>query len=164
MNITAKRFFSLSLLLVVALTAFSQQVGSNSPYGRYGYGLLSNQTFGASEAMGGISYGVRRSQQVNPGNPASYSKLDTLTFIFDFGLSAQYSDLSDDNNKQYFWNGNLDYVAIQFPIIKKIGASVGLIPFSKTGYNFGQSKSAGVVHNEIFRGDGGLSQVYAGIA
>lgn len=164
MNITAKRFFSLSLLLVVALTAFSQQVGSNSPYGRYGYGLLSNQTFGASEAMGGISYGVRRSQQVNPGNPASYSKLDTLTFIFDFGLSAQYSDLSDDNNKQYFWNGNLDYVAIQFPIIKKIGASVGLIPFSKTGYNFGQSKSAGVVYNEIFRGDGGLSQVYAGIA
>lgn len=164
MNITAKRFFSLILFAAVTLTTFSQQVGSNSPYGRYGYGLLSNQTFGASEAMGGISYGVRRSQQINPGNPASYSKLDTLTFIFDFGLSAQYSDLSDGVNKQNFWNGNLDYVAIQFPIIKKIGASAGLIPYSKTGYNFGQSKSSGVMYDEVFRGDGGLSQIYAGIA
>ena len=164
MNITAKRFFSLILFIVVATSAFSQQVGANSPYGRYGYGQLSNQTFGASEAMGGISYGIRRSQQVNPGNPASYSKLDTLTMIFDFGVSAQYSELSDGINKQHFWNGNLDYVAIQFPIIKKIGASAGIIPFSKTGYSFGQSKSSGVVYDEVFRGDGGLSRIYAGIA
>ena len=164
MNITAKRFLTLSLFIAVALTTFSQQVGTNSPYGRYGFGQLSNQTFGASEAMGGISYGVRRSQQVNPGNPASYSKLDTLTFIFDFGLSAQYSELSDGLNKQHFWNGNLDYVAMQFPLFKKFGASAGLIPFSKTGYNFGQSKSSGVVYDEIFRGNGGLSQIYAGIA
>lgn len=164
MNITAKRFFSSLLLIVVTTTLFSQQVGSNSPYGRYGYGELSNQKFGASEAMGGISYGVRRSQQVNPGNPASYSKLDTLTMIFDFGVSAQYSELSDGTNKQHFWNGNLDYVAIQFPLIKRVGASAGIIPLSKTGYNFGQSKSSGVVYDEVFRGNGGLSQVYAGIA
>ncbi len=164
MNITDKRLFSLLLFLTIALTLFSQQVGVNSPYGRYGYGLLSNQTFGASEAMGGISYGIRRSQQVNPGNPASYSKLDTLTFVFDFGVSGQYSRLGDGVNNQNFWNGNFDYVAIQFPIIKKIGASAGLIPFSKTGYNFGQSKTAGVVYDEIFRGNGGLSQVYLGLS
>ncbi len=164
MNIIAKRFFFLSLFVVVTSTLFSQQVGTNSPYGRYGYGQLSNQTFGASESMGGISYGIRRSQQVNPGNPASYSKLDTLTMIFDFGVSAQYSELSDGLNKQHFWNGNLDYVAIQFPLLRNVGASAGIIPFSKTGYSFGQSKSSGVVYDEIFRGDGGLSQVYAGLA
>ena len=164
MNITAKRLLFLSLFIAVVVTAFSQQVGSNSPYGRYGYGLLSNQSFGASEAMGGISYGVRRSQQVNHGNPASYSKLDTLTFIFDFGVSGQYSALSDGMNSRTYWNGNLDYVAVQFPLIKNFAASAGLIPFSKAGYSFGQSKSSGVVYDEVFRGDGGLSQVYAGIA
>lgn len=165
MNKITKCFFTIIILIVAVSSASAQQVGSNSPYGRYGYGLLSNQSFGASEAMGGISYGIRRSQQVNPGNPASYSKLDTLTFVFDFGFSGQYSDLSDGKNRQYFQNGNLDYVAMQFPIYKKIGASVGLLPYSKVGYSFGQTKSlSNIVYDEIFRGHGGLSQIYAGIA
>lgn len=164
MNIIAKRLFSLILFAAVAFTVFPQQVGSNSPYGRYGYGLLSNQASGASEAMGGISYGVRRSQQVNYGNPASYSKLDTLTFIFDFGVSGQFSNMSDGPNSQDFWNGNLDYIAMQFPLLKHVGASAGLIPYSKTGYNFGQSKFSGVDYDEVFRGTGGLSKVYFGLS
>ena len=86
MNSRKKRIFSLVAFLLITVVIFAQQVGSNSPYSRYGYGLLSNPSLGASEAMGGISYGLRRSQQVNPGNPASYSELDSLTFIFDMGV------------------------------------------------------------------------------
>lgn len=165
MNITAKRFLSLIAFLTIALATFAQQVGSNSPYGRYGYGLLSNQSFGASEAMGGISYGLRRSQQVNPGNPASYSKLDSLTFIFDLGVSGHYESFSDGLNKQNFYNGNLDYIAIQFPVLHKVGGSIGLLPYSKVGYNYGQTRSlSDIVYEEVFRGTGGLSKIYAGIA
>ncbi|MEA4905528.1 MAG: hypothetical protein VB090_11905 [Petrimonas sp.] len=165
MNITAKRFLSFIVLFTVVAATFAQQVGSNSPYGRYGYGLLSNQSFGASEAMGGISYGLRRSQQVNPGNPASYSKLDSLTFIFDFGVSGHYATYSDGLNKQNFYNGNLDYIAIQFPVFGKLGASIGLLPYSKVGYNYGQTRALeDIVYEEVFRGTGGLSQIYAGIA
>lgn len=165
MNITAKRLFSLLALFTIVFAVSAQQVGSNSPYGRYGYGLLSNQSFGASEAMGGISYGVRRSQQINPGNPASYSKLDTLTFIFDMGISGHYATFSDGINKQNFYNGNLDFLAIQFPIVRKVGASIGLLPYSKVGYNYGQTRSlSDIVYEEVFRGTGGLSQIYGGIA
>jgi len=165
MDITAKRFLSLIVLITVTSATFAQQVGSNSPYGRYGYGLLSNQSFGASEAMGGISYGLRRSQQVNHGNPASYSKLDSLTFIFDLGVSGHYASYSDGLNKQNFYNGNLDYIAMQFPVLNKVGASIGLLPYSKTGYNYGQTRTLeDIVYEEVFRGTGGLSQVYAGIA
>lgn len=165
MNITAKRFLSLIGFFSVAFVTFAQQVGSNSPYGRYGYGLLSNQSFGASEAMGGISYGLRRSQQVNPGNPASYSKLDSLTFIFDLGVSSHYAVFSDGINRQSFYNGNLDYIAMQFPVIRRVGASVGLLPYSKAGYNFGQTRSlSDIVYEEVFRGSGGLSQIYGGLA
>lgn len=165
MNKTSNSFLVILLLFTAVLTVSAQQVGSNSPYGRYGYGLLTNQSFGASEAMGGISYGIRRSQQVNPGNPASYSKLDTLTFIFDFGMSGHYETFSDGSNKQDFYNGNLDYVAMQFPIIKKIGASIGLLPYSKVGYSYGQTKSlSNIVYDEVFRGNGGLSQIYGGLA
>lgn len=165
MNIRKKRFFLLIALLTITVVSFAQQVGSNSPYSRYGYGLLSNPALGASEAMGGISYGLRRSQQVNPGNPASYSELDSLTFIFDFGVSGHMARLNDEVNKRDFYNGNLDYVAIQFPLMRNFGASVGLLPFSKTGYNFGAARSlSNIQYLETYRGTGGLTQIYAGLA
>jgi hypothetical protein len=141
MNIKKKRFPLLIAFLTITTVILAQQVGSNSPYGRYGFGVLSNPALGASEAMGGISYGLRRSQQVNPGNPASYSELDSLTFIFDLGVSAQLSSMSDGVNSRDFYNGNLDYIALQFPLFRNMGGSVGLLPYSKVGYNFGNRRS-----------------------
>src|SRR5690554_7762949 len=135
MNIRKERLLLLFALLTITPVIFAQQVGSNSPYGRYGYGLLSNPSVGASDAMGGLSYGLRRSQHVNPGNPASYSELDSLTFIFDFGIPGHYARLNDGVNQQEFYNGNFDYVAIQFPLLRNMGASIGLLPYSKVGYN-----------------------------
>lgn len=32
---------------------------TNSPYTRYGFGQLSDQSFGNSKAMGGVAYGLR---------------------------------------------------------------------------------------------------------
>src|SRR5690554_460974 len=165
MNIKKKRFPLLIAFLTITQVIFAQEVGSNSPYGRYGFGVLSNPSLGASEAMGGISYGLRRSQQVNPGNPASYSALDSLTFIFDMGVSGHLAQMDDGSNKRDYYNGNLDYVAIQFPLLRKVGASVGLLPYSKTGYNYGGARSlSNIQYLESYRGTGGLSQIYAGLA
>lgn len=165
MNKGKKRLFSLVTLLAITITAFAQQVGTNSPYGRYGYGQLSNPSIGASEAMGGISYGLRRSQHVNPGNPASYSELDTLTFIFDIGISGHYAKYNDGINTQNFYNGNLDYVAMQFPLFRNVGASIGVLPYSKVGYTYGRTQTTtDLQYDEIYNGSGGLSQIYGGIA
>lgn len=166
MNITKKRFSILIAFLSITTVILAQQVGSDSPYSRYGYGLLMNPVSGASEAMGGISYGVRRSQEVNWSNPASYSKLDTLTFIFDFGVSGHLARMNDGvSGKKDFYNGNLDYVAMQFPLFKKLGASVGLLPYSKMGYNFGGRRSlSNTWYDESYRGTGGLNRIYAGVA
>jgi hypothetical protein len=166
MNIRKKRFSLLIAFLTITTVIFAQQVGSNSPYSRYGYGLLVNPLPGASEAMGGISYGLRRSQQVNWANPASYSELDTLTFIFDVGVSGHLARMNDGtNDPRDFYNGNLDYVAMQFPLLRNVGASIGLLPFSKTGYNFGATRSlANIQYRETYRGTGGLNQIYGGIA
>ena len=165
MSIKIKHFALLIAFLATASVAFAQNTGTNSPYGRYGFGILSNPAIGASEAMGGISYGLRRSQGVNPGNPASFSALDTLTFIFDFGVSVQQARMSDGINQRNFFNGNLDYVAIQFPLWRNMGASVGLLPFSRVGYNFGAVRPYEATQfSEVYRGTGGLSRVYAGAA
>ena len=70
---------------------------TNSPYTRYGWGLLSGQTMGDNTAMGGIAYGLRNGSQINTANPASYTAIDSLTFLFDGGLSFQNTNLSDVN-------------------------------------------------------------------
>lgn len=165
MNIRNKRIVLSITFMVAALAIFAQQTGINSPYGRYGYGLLSTPSIGASESMGGISYGLRRSQQVNPGNPASYSGIDSLTMVFDLGISGHLARLGDGVNSRDFYNGNLDYVAMQFPLFRNVGASFGLLPYSKVGYNFQATRSVSdIIYQETYRGTGGLSQIYGGLA
>ena len=46
-----------------------------------------------------------------------------------------------------------------------MGASVGLLPYSKVGYNFGTGRSlSNIQYNEAYRGTGGLNQIYVGAA
>ena len=86
------------LLLGIANMGHAQ-TSTNSPYTRYGFGQLSDQNFGNSVAMGGISYGLRNGLQVNASNPASYSAVDSLTFIFDFGMSLQNANFKEGKVK-----------------------------------------------------------------
>lgn len=166
MNIRKKRFYFLIAFLTIGTVVFAQNVGTNSPYSRYGYGLMMNPVPSASEAMGGIGYGLRRSQEVNWTNPASYSRIDSLTFIFDVGASGHLALLNDGvADPRNFYNGNLDFAAMQFPLFRKMGASIGLLPFSKMGYNFAAGRSlSNMQYREVYRGTGGLNQLYAGLA
>ena len=167
MNIQKRFLLSLiiSITFLGSLLAQQGNVGVDSPYGRYGYGILSNPSLGATESMGGISYGIRRGTNVNPGNPASYSAADTLNFTMEMGVSGQYSKLSVAGENQTFKNGNFDYLAFQFPVFKKVGVSVGLLPYSKVGYDFGRDVlSDEISHRETFSGSGGLSRIYGGVA
>ncbi|MDR1723595.1 MAG: hypothetical protein LBR84_06635 [Tannerella sp.] len=150
-------------LLSVELAA---QNGTNSPYTRYGYGELANSSFGAGRSMGGIGVGLRSSRQINPMNPASYSCMDSMTFLFDFGASGQISWYSDGTNSQHDFNGNVEYMAMQFPILKKRAAmSIGLMPFSHVGYKFGEVKTTeDLTYTESFEGYGGLNQLFAGLS
>jgi hypothetical protein len=157
-------------MLVSGLLSFSvftltAQNSTNSPYTRYGYGELANRSFGASRSMGGVGIGLRSSRQINPMNPASYSCMDSLTFLFDFGASAQLSWYNDGTNKQNNVNGNVEYMAMQFPLHRQIAMSVGLLPFSHVGYNFNSiNTSDGQIYQETFSGTGGLNQLYAGLS
>ena len=141
------------------------QNSTNSPYTRYGYGDLANRSFGAGRAMGGVGIGLRSSQQINPMNPASYSSMDSMTFLFDFGATGQMSWFNDGTNTQNDINGNVDYMAMQFPLHKQIAMSVGLMPYSHVGYQFREVKTVGEqMYYETFTGTGGLNLLYAGLS
>ena len=136
-----------------------------SPYTRYGYGIIADQSFGAGRSMGGIGYGLRSSKQINPMNPASYSCMDSLTFLFDAGASLQLSLLNDANNSHRNFNGNVTYLAMQFPLTRRIAMSAGLLPYSHTGYTFNVvNDQDDIAHVDKFTGKGGLNEVYIGLS
>ena len=154
----------ISVLIFTQLAVWAQN-NTNSPYTRFGYGELADRSFGAGRAMGGVGIGLRSSKQINPLNPASYSCMDSLTFLFDFGVSGQVSWFDDGNTKQHQMNGNVEYIAMQFPITRRLAVSIGLLPFSHVGYEFGGTKSeAGLTWAETFTGSGSLSEMYGGLS
>ncbi len=170
------RSISISALLAALLMAVSlpAQNNANSPYTRFGYGQLQDQGFSVSRSMGDIAYGLRSKATINPANPASYSTIDSTSFLFEFGVSGLLSSFSSGNATNNTFTGNLDYVALQFPITKWMGLSAGLIPFSFVGYNYSYNdsvKNAGgdtdhgyTRYGQTFYGRGGISQVYLGLA
>ena len=87
------------LLCGVAVMAFAAvsmaQSGTNSPYSQYGIGLLADQSQGFSRGMNGAGLGLRMGNVVNTLNPASYSAVDSLTMIFDMGISGQVTNFKE---------------------------------------------------------------------
>ena len=153
-----------ALLLTMVTGMAIAQNNTNSPYTRYGYGDLSDQSFGNSKAMGGIAFGLRDGAQINPLNPASYTAIDSLTFLFDGGVSLQNMNISGSGVKLNAKNSSFDYLAMQFRLHPRIAMSIGLLPFSNVGYSVSDSKvDNGVSQTRSFTGDGGLHQLYGGI-
>lgn len=156
-----KRIILVAILAVMVGSVIAQ---TTSPYSRYGYGILRDQTVGPSKGMGGIGYGLRHKQGANPMNPASYSNVDSLTFLFDVGVSYTNAKLSEGNTNQNDDSGGLDYITMLFPVSKRLGLSFGVLPYSTVGYSFGSIKEEGSVSSKhAFDGSGGLSQIYGGL-
>ena len=73
-----------AVLLVFLLFFVQLSVGqnnTNSPYTRYGYGELVDVNSAEQRAMGGTAIGMRNGSSINAANPASYSAVDSTTFI-----------------------------------------------------------------------------------
>ena len=109
----------LVLLLTILSGATVAQNNTNSPYTRYGYGQLADHGSGNSKAMGGIAYGLRDKYQTNFANPASYTAVDSLTFMFDGGISMQNTNFSDGVVKMNAKNSSFDYITMQFRCQKR---------------------------------------------
>ena len=166
-----KKIISISTFLLFSMMVLAQ-TGSNSPYSRYGFGQLSDQTFANSKAMGGVAYGFRNGRQINAANPASYSAVDSLTFLFDMGMSLQNTNFKENGKQLNAKNSTVDYIAMQFRLTKGLGFTAGFIPYSTVGYNMNRSSiipNSGNMYGETtyktetFSGEGGLQQIFIGL-
>ncbi|MDL2223628.1 hypothetical protein LJB98_05990, partial [Bacteroidales bacterium OttesenSCG-928-M11] len=154
-------------LLAILPFAIQAQNNTNSPYTRYGYGKLAENAFGNQRAMGGIGIGLRDSKSINPLNPASYSAIDSMTFMFDFGLMGQLSWYKDESGRTQKENAGFEYLAMQFPLSKDLGMGIGIEPVSYVGYDYGGTDSlkntSGAAYEEYY-GSGGLSKFYTSLS
>lgn len=173
-NLNKRTYLLLLLCCVVNGMVNAQTTGSGSngvlsPYSRYGFGQLSDNQIGRQSAMGGVALGMRDGAQVNVANPASYSKCDSLTFLFDVGLSLTNGNFNNGTNRMNVKTASFDFMAMQFRAFKNIGVSLGFIPYSKIGYSYATThdkisdKYTEITPYSTFNGDGGLSSAYLGI-
>ena len=153
-----------ALALALAAMGVGTATAQNTvitPYSRYGYGILGDNATAAQKSMGGVGYAASSGRQTNVMNPASYAAIDTLTFLFDMGVAAvsQWQQEYDKSNHDF--GGGLDYITLQVPIGRYMGASVGLLPYGSVGYSFGNAIDNGSVSRQ---GSGSINQLYLGIA
>lgn len=146
--------------LSIGLAAFAQN-GTNSPYSRFGYGILGDNAIGAQRAMGGVGYALHNNRQINVMNPASYTSMDSLTFLFDIGLTYQNLTTREGSLKENSQSGSLDYIVMQFPLGRHMAGSIGLLPYSNVGYSFANTIDNGT---DSRSGEGNISQAYVGVS
>ena len=158
----------LALVLCLISGIVVAQNNTNSPYSRYGYGQLAEQGASNSRAMGGVAYGLRDKAHTNFANPASYTAVDSLTFIFEGGMSLQNTNFDNGFTKINAKNTSLDYLSMHFRIGTRFGMSLGLLPYANVGYDMenvtrnNEDNEKTTVTN--YFGEGGLHQAYAGLA
>ena len=157
-----KHFFILIFLFIGANISAQNQL--NSPYSRFGIGDLQSNVLSEYAAMGGTSIASNNAKIVNPYNPASYTSFKPNSFIFSTGGMHQTTNMLTTDLEQTTNYTSFSHLILGFPITKKIGASIGMLPYSRVGYVLENSEfinNIGKV-DYTYNGDGGLNMLYFG--
>lgn len=156
-----KKIFAAMSIALLATSALAQS-GTNSPYSQYGFGVLSDQGNSFNRGMNGVGLALHPHNQINYLNPASYSNIDSLSFIFDAGMSLQMTNFKEGGVSKNANNANFEYAVAGLRIAPKLGVGFGVVPFSNIGYNFSNIDEKGYSKN-LYEGKGGIHEVFLGL-
>jgi hypothetical protein len=166
------------IIFIFCLPIFlSAQKVENAPYTLYGFGDLINPSIAAYRSMGYSTIANIDRYHINFANPASYAFLGTSSF--EVGANAKYTNLKEGSKASKEWGGNLDYIALGFPLKNpinevyetkrrpyKLGMGFSLSRFSRTSYNITGIDSIAEVglFNRKYSGNGGTYKFQWGTA
>ncbi len=156
-----KRQLFTILFSLLAFTGYNQI--TSSPYSIFGMGLAGDNHYSANRGMASTGIALESGNYINSINPASYSGIDSMTFIFEvgfFGRTTSYKYLGDRQSKI---DGNLTNVNFGFQINKYWAMGAGVKPFSSVGYsvtNTEQVQGENTYFAKLNEGSGGVNQVY----
>lgn len=159
-NTTNFKYLSTLLLFSIFQTLKAQE---NSPYSRYGIGNLKAIENVANRGMGGISIADNNTLITNPTNPATYTGLKMTSY--QVGLEAASVNVKNSTASNRTGYTVLSYVNVGFPLSKKIGASFGLMPVSRSKYSMEQTTTLPFTTAvNSYYGGGGTQKIYVGAA
>jgi len=116
--------------------------------------------------MGGLSYGLQSQNNINPYNPASYSRLFWTSF--EAALITRNYWLESSGQAQQANITNFNHLAMGFPLAPWWGMAFAIMPVSQIGYDYSTSHSFltvdsnNVFYDNEFIGKGGLNKVLLG--
>lgn len=150
----------IALIVTILLANFGfAQENTPSPYSFYGIGSTKFKGTNDIISMGGLSV-YSDSTHVNVLNPATYS--NQLLTSFQVGVTSSFYKLNAGSQTEKAQKTTFDYLVMGFPVSKKLGVALGLLPQSAVGYRFVNDNRS--VDNTISRylGNGGVNKVYLG--
>lgn len=156
----------LVLCLMIVGTSNAQYTLS-SPYSRYGIGDMNVASNQVLSSMGGISQAYHRNNVINVLNPASYSAIDTQSFVFDIGFQMGWKTISTSDYSSNSFLAELTNISFGFPITKFLKAGLSLTPISNITYNSSDTTLETNFYPsfiKIFDGNGELDKVTFGLA
>ncbi len=126
--------FVVSILFGIS-TLFAQSSSlSSSPYSLYGLGVPDDNGVGSINSLGKLGFALPSLTNINAKNPASLGRMTQKSFLFDIGLKTQYETVINSFQEEARFTGNFSNITVAFPISKKSGVSLSLIPFTNVGY------------------------------
>lgn len=170
-----RKYKILLVIFFCSLVVFTAkaQYDISSPYSQYGIGSTALSGNQYNESMGGISQAVRKNNVVNLLNPASYSAIDTQSFVFDIGLSMMWKNVSTSDFSSNSFLASITNISMAFPISKSLKLALALTPLSDISYSATDTilsnGSVGdddyiPVRSQSFDGNGGLDKITLGFA
>ncbi len=161
------KYFLLSFVLMMTVSAVTAQSYSNSPYSRFGLGDLQYNSEPVSFAMGGLSVAFSNRFSINPANPASLAKLsnDSLyPMLFNGGFKARWSHQFNNTSNAYPFTASLNSFAIGLRMADHWGMAFGLQPYSTVGYFMQSEQAVDSVYSYTakYEGSGGLNRFWLG--
>src|SRR6056300_152910 len=157
-----------SLIALFLVSFMSAQQGTFSPYSYFGLGDMAPKSLIENRAMAGISM-LGDSIHMNLQNPAALANLRLTTYAVGANRrSSVLSSLEEQIDADKVDRGhitNLDYLALAFPFSPKGAFSFGIMPYSATSYQIGQTQISTLADTvrTTFEGNGGINRVFASL-
>ncbi len=151
-------------LFIASLPGMAQN-NTASPYSMYGIGILNKKGDVINAGMGYTGVSMASQGYLNTLNPASYSALDSMTFLFNIQASGTFGQYETNRQSQSNFGSNIDGLSFGFKVSDKWGMNIGFSPYSSIGYSIKSDKyiiGTGTTYPVEYSGEGGLTQAYWG--
>nr|WP_319397347.1 hypothetical protein [uncultured Carboxylicivirga sp.] len=153
--------FATICISLISLTSLAQN-NTASPYSMYGIGNIEYKGDVINMGMGHTGLALPATNYINTVNPASLSKLDSLTMLFNIQAKGTFSTFETSSEQQTNFNTNINGISMAFKVNPRWGMGISLSPYSNVGYKIQSEKyliGTTSTYPVTYSGEGGVIEL-----